>query len=236
MRLRSRVWPILAFLGLCSSPFTTRADQVLVSNLLPDGVVSSNPFSPIVVDPTDTWAQEFSSGVSVNLSSIQASLGLLNPGNNADFSLTASLYQVSKVGDTPDLGSLVATLSQVGSISNTGYTNVEFDPSGTVALDASKFYWFVLSGTSGDGSGGVSWQFSDQPNPLAGPGTLPNYGFESGTPPSPPWAIFPPTTDPSTFPFLIQVNGVVPEPSSMILGCIGFSAVLLARRWTLRSR
>lgn len=101
MRLRSRVWPILAFLGLCSSPFTTRADQVLVSNLLPDGVVSSNPFSPIVVDPTDTWAQEFSSGVSVNLSSIQASLGLLNPGNNADFSLTASLYQVSKSGTLP---------------------------------------------------------------------------------------------------------------------------------------
>ena len=237
MRLRSRVWPILAFLGLCSSPFTARADQVLVSNLLPDGVVSSNPFSPIVVDAASTWAQEFTSGVSVNLSSIQASLGLLNPGNNGDFSLTASLYQVSNVGDAPNLGTLLGTLSQVGPISTTGFSNVEFDPSGTVALDASRFYWFVLSGSSGDGSGGVSWQFSEQANPVAGLGTLPNYGFETVPPPSPPslpWSIFPPTTDPATFPFLIQVNGAggsVPEPSSMILGCIGFSAVLLARRW-----
>ncbi len=232
MRLRSRVWPVLAFLAICSSPFAARADQVLVSNLLPDGVVSTNPFSPIVVDPQDTWAQEFTSGVSVNLSSIQASLGLLNPGNKGDFSVTASLYQVSSVGDTPNLGTLVGTLSEVGPISTTGFSNVAFDPSGTVALDASKFYWFVLSGTSSDGSGGVSWQFSEQANPLAGPGTLPNYGLETGSPPSPPWSAFPPNpNDPSSFPFLIQVNGAVPEPNSMILGCIGFSAVLLARRW-----
>jgi len=203
---------------------------VLVSNLLPDGVVSSNPFSPVVVDPADTWAQEFTSGVSVNLSSIQASLGQLNSGSNGDFSVTAQLYQVSSAGDSPDQGTLVATLNQVGAISTSGFTNVEFDPSGTVGLDASKFYWFVLSGASRDGSGGVSWQFSESPINLIGPGSLPNYAFESG---GPPWTIFPPTDSPASYPFLIQVNGgAVPEPGSLtlLLTAIALTAAYLFLR------
>ena len=229
MRWRCRVLPIIAFLGLSGSFSAAHANQVLVSNLLPDGVVSANPLSPSQIDTSDFWAQEFTSGVSTNLVSIQASLGMLIPGANGGFSITAQLVQVNNASDAPDMGSVLGTLSQVGSISTTGYTNVEFDPTSTVSLDSSKFYWIVLSGT-GDPTGSVQWQFANQPNNLIGPGTLPAYAlFDPGS-----WTVFP--VDPmnsATFPFLIGVVGegsAVPEPSSLILGCIGLSAAVFARR------
>jgi hypothetical protein len=235
MKWRCRVLAIIAFLGLWGSFDTARANQVLVSNLLPDGVVSGNPLSPSQIDTTDFWAQEFTSGVSTNLVSIQASLGLLNPGANGGFSVTAQLIQVNNASDAPDMGSVVAALSQVGSISTTGYTNVEFDPSGTVGLNSSKFYWFVLSG-SGDPTGSVQWQFSDSPANLIGPGTLPAYAVNDlGS-----WTVFPvDPSDSATYPFLIGVvgqGGTVPEPSSFVLGCIGFTGALFARRWMKKSR
>jgi hypothetical protein len=235
MRWSYRFLPIFAFLGLWGSFDTARADQVLVSTLLPDGVVSPNPLSPSQIDTSDFWAQEFTSGVSTNLVSIQASLGLLDPGANGGFSLTAQLIQVDNASDAPDMGSVVATLSQVGSISTTGFTNVEFDPSGTVGLSSSKFYWFVLSG-AGDPTGSVQWQFSNSPNNLIGPGTLPSYAlFDPGS-----WTVFPVNpANPSTYPFLIDVvgqGGTVPEPSSFALGCIGLTGALFARRWIKKSR
>ena len=140
MRWRCRVLPIIAFLGLSGSFSAAHANQVLVSNLLPDGVVSANPLSPSQIDTSDFWAQEFTSGVSTNLVSIQASLGMLIPGANGGFSITAQLVQVNNASDAPDMGSVLGTLSQVGSISTTGYTNVEFDPTSTVSLDSSKYY------------------------------------------------------------------------------------------------
>ena len=234
MRWLCRVLAIVAVLGISGSYCATAtASQVLVSNLLADGVVSANPNSPSQIDTADFWAQEFTSGVSSNLVSIQASLGLLNPGANGGFSVTAQLIEVNNATDAPDMGSVVANLSQVGSISTTGYTNVEFDPSGTAALNSSKFYWFVLSGT-GDPTGSVQWQVSDQPNNLIGPGTLPGYAlFDPGS-----WTVFPVNpNDPSTYPFLIGVNGLgVPEPGSWILGCMGFAGVAFARRRMMKRR
>ncbi len=226
------VLALIALLGHSACLSTACAGQVLVSNLLSDGVVSGNTFSPSVIDATDFWAQEFTSGASVNLASIQASLGQFNAGTNSDFVLTAQLIQVTNASDGPDMGSVVAALSQIGSISTTGFSNVEFDPTGTVSLDASKFYWFVLTGSSSDSTGGVSWQVANTPA-NSGPGSLPDYGFLS--PGNPPWSVHPiDPNDASTFPFLIGVTGqgsAVPEPASLILACIGFSGALFARRW-----
>ena len=111
-RWSHRVLPIIALLGVSGSFDTAHADQVLVSSLLADGVVSSNPISPSIIDSSDSWRREFTSGVSTNLVSIKASLGQLDPGNNGDFSLTAQLIQVSSASDNPAVGVLVATLSQ----------------------------------------------------------------------------------------------------------------------------
>ena len=191
-----------------------------------------NPFSPSVIDSQDSSAQQFTSGISTDLVSITVSLGQLNSGNNGDFALTARLIEVMNAGDAPDMGSVVATLSQIGSIPTSGFSNVEFDPSGSVSLDASKFYWFALTGASSDPTGGVSWQFSDTTT-TSGPGTLPAYGFDV---PGQAWSLFPVNPrDESTYPFLIEVIGQgpsVPEPSSLILGCIGLSAALFGRAWT----
>ncbi len=228
MKWRARVWPIIAFWGLATSPFTAHASQVLVGNL--DQPVSS--FSPSIIDPADTWAQEFTTGTSANLQSIIASLGNINLGNNGDFTLTAQLFSVTSAITPPDptMGAtLLDTLTLNGgmaSIPTSGFGNVEFDPSVTIGLVSTQYYWFVLSGSSSDGSGSVQWQFTDSTS-HSGPGTLPNYGF---LPTAPPWLVL------GGSPFLIQVNGAsIPEPSSMILGCIGISTVLFAGRWS-RSR
>ena len=215
---RSRI--LIAVLGLALCPLSTRASQVIVGNLdqLPDPVAS-----PSVIDPSDFWAQEFTSGVAATLQSIDASLGNFSAGNNGDFVLTAQVFQVSGAMDTPDQGALIATLTQNGVIPTSGYANVEFDASPSVALSPNSFYWFVLSATSSDGSGLVDWQFTDTTS-VIGPGSLSNAAVMSpGIPP--PWTVFPGA------PFLMQVNGsfaAVPEPSSLVLGCAGFSALLLA--------
>ncbi len=224
MKWRCRLLPLIAVMGFWASPFTARAGEVLVSNL--DQVPSA--FSPSIIDTADFWAQQFTSGVPSDLVSIKANLGELHSGNNGDFALTARLFEVGSASSTPDLGSLVATFSQVGLIPTGAgnFANVEFDPTGTVSLDQNKFYWFVLSGSSSDGTGAVSWQFTDS-TIHSGPGTLPNYAFFSagGT-----W-----TASPGS-PFLIGVQGSVPEPSSLILGCVGFSAVVFAVRRRMRVR
>ncbi len=62
MSRKSCVLALIALLAHSACPYTASADPVLVSNLLPDGVVSGNFFSPSVVDATDSWAQEFTSG------------------------------------------------------------------------------------------------------------------------------------------------------------------------------
>jgi hypothetical protein len=226
MRLDFRVKTLIALTGLLLCPLSARASQVIVGNL--NQTVSSN--SPSVIDPSDFWAQEFTSGVAATLQSVDASLGNFAQAGSGDFALTAQLFQVSSASNTPDMGSLVATLTQNGAIPTAGYANVEFDAAPSVLLNPNAFYWFVLSASSGDGSGLVDWQFTDSPSNM-GPGSLPNVASMSTFFPNPPWSLFPAET-----PFLVQVNGefaAVPEPSSLILGCAGFSAVLFA---TSRSR
>jgi hypothetical protein len=220
MRFDFHAATLIVFLVLGSFPLSAPASQVIVGNLSqpPDPIAS-----PSVIDPFDFWAQEFTSGVAATLLSIDASLGNFRAGNNGDFALTAQLYQVSSASNTPDQGTLIATLTQNGVIPTSGFANVEFDASPSVALSQTMFYWFVLSATSSDNSGQVGWQFTDTTS-VIGPGSLSNAAVMS---PGilPPWTVFPGA------PFLMQVNGSfasVPEPSSLILGCAGFSAVLLA--------
>jgi hypothetical protein len=221
MRFCFRVRILIVVLGLGLCPLSARASQVIVGNLsaTPDPVAS-----PSVIDPFDFWAQEFTSGVAATLQSVDASLGNFSAGNNGDLVLTAQLYQVSSPMNTPDQGTLIATLTQNGVIPTSGYANVEFDASPSVALSPNLSYWFVLSATSSDHSGQVDWQFTDTTS-VTGPGSLTNAAVMS---PGilPPWTVFPGA------PFLMQVNGsfaaAVPEPSSLMLGCAGFSAVLLA--------
>jgi hypothetical protein len=64
----------------------------------------------------------------------------------------------------------------------------------------------------------VSWQCTDSTT-TSGPGSLANYALFDGEA----W------TEGAGSPFLIEVEGV-PEPGSLILGGIGFSAVFLAAR------
>jgi hypothetical protein len=223
MRSSYRLLSIVALLGFWACPFTARAGQVLVSNL--DQPVSG--LSPSTIDPGDFWAQQFTSGVAATLTSITTSLGEFDSGNNQNFKLTAQLFQVTSISNTPDQGSLVAGFTQVGSIptGDGNFANVEFDPTHSVSLDPSKFYYFVLSGSSSDGSGAVQWQFTDS-TASSGPGTLPNYAFFDGTS----WSQF------GGSPFLIEVQGAaVPEPSSLILGCVGLSAVVFAARRRMRA-
>jgi hypothetical protein len=217
---------MIAFMGLSAFPFSVRAGQVIVSNLAQDG--NPGQFSPSQIDPSDFWAQEFTTGGSFTLLNVFADLGNLNTGNNGDFTVTAQLISVASAGDTPDQGTVVANFANnTVSIPTSSFSNVEFDPtSSTVSLNASSFYWFVLSGSSGDGSGSVQWQFTDS-SALTGSGSLPN--FASITTVAPPfgWIL-----GNGLSPFLIEVNGVggaVPEPSSLVMGCVGLAAVLFAR-------
>jgi hypothetical protein len=220
IRLGFRVRLLIALMGLALSPLSARASQVIVGNINqpPDPLLS-----PSVIDPSDFWAQEFTSGVSATLQSIDASLGNFSQAGSGDFVLTAQLFAVSSEANTPDTGTLVATLTQNGAIPTSGYANVEFDAASSVVLNPNAFYWFVLSATSGDGSGQVDWQFTNT-TASNGPGSLFDSAVMSpGVPP--PWTVFPGE------PFLMQVNGTlaaVPEPSSLVMGCAGFSAVLLA--------
>jgi PEP-CTERM motif len=219
--MRLRIWSMIAVVGLSAYPLTARAGEVIVSNLNqpPDSSTSQ-------IDPTFTWAQEFTTGGSFNLQSIVASLGDLNPGNNGDFTVTAQLFSVMVGTTTPDQGTLLTSFTENGAIPTTGFSKVEFDPTNTVSLNASSFYWFVLSGSSSDGSGSVQWQFANTFD-HTGPGAFAFIANQTGGN----WTLL---TDPTTATaFLIQVIGIggaVPEPSSLVLGCMGFAAALFAGR------
>ena len=210
----------MAFVSAFAFPLGARAGGIIVGNLdqPPDPNTSQ-------IDPTFTWAQEFTAGGPFTLQNIIVSLGELYTGNNGDFAVTAQLVSVTSETTTPDLGTVVASFNQNGIIPTIGFSNVEFDPTSTVKFSASNFYWFVLSGSSSDQSGSVQWQYADTFN-STGPGSLPNIANTftgSGG-----WTVLNET------PFLIQVDAV-PEPSSLALGCIGLVAVAFARRRMMKS-
>jgi hypothetical protein len=211
---------MIAVVGLSAYPVNARAGQVIVTNMgqTPDSQTSQ-------VDPSFTWAQEFTTGGSYNLLNVLTSLGQFISGNNGDFTVTAQLFTVTNETSTPNEGTLLTSFTQVGNISTSGFSSVEFDPTTAVSLSASSFYWFVLSGSSSDRSGSVQWQFADTFDTTGGTGSLPNVANETGGA----WTTF----NPPETPFLITVNavgGAVPEPSSLVMGCAGFAAALFARR------
>jgi hypothetical protein len=229
MRRLCRASAIIAVLAVSGFIRAARGDEVLVSNL----DQSPGGLSPSQIDTTDSWAQEFTSGISSPLAFIKASLGELDPGTNGDFTLTAQLFSVTTAGNTPDQGTLVGTLAQNGPIptGSGNFANVEFDPTTTTNLDKNLFYWLVLSGQSGDGSGAAQWQFTDSTT-VHGPGTLPDFAFSNDGGMS--WT---PGPGGGVSPFLVEVDGsAVPEPSSLILWCMSFPAAMIARRWAMKRR
>ena len=222
MRLRIRLLPIIALLGLFASPLTAEAAQVLVGNLdQPPYVVGTEFLGGVFA------AQEFTTGVSANLTSIVTSLGFLEMGAGETFPFIAELISVPAIGDTPDMGTVVDTLTLKGGLSSIpflDFANVEFDPTKTDSLSSSLFYYFVLGQPdSTDIGGSFMWNYTLSTT-VDGTGTLPNTVAALG-------GVSSPWTQTPGAPFLIQINGAaVPEPSSWILGCMGFLAVVLAGR------
>ena len=151
---------------------------------------------------------------------------------DGDFPIVAQLISVTAIGDTPDMGTVVDTLTLNGGLSSipcSGFANVEFDPTKTDTLSSSLFYYFVLGQPGGPSLGSFYWNYTLSTT-VDGTGTLPGtastLGSESG-----PWTQVPGA------PSLIQINGAaVPEPSSWILGSMGFLAVVLAGRSLKRRR
>jgi hypothetical protein len=227
MSAKSRVLSSLAVLIICAQPVTVRGGQVLVSNL---GNLPADT-SPVSVTTSTFYAQQFQSGVAASLDRIIAQLGDLTTGSNGDFALSASLVAVSSPSLFPDAGTVVTTLDLNPATpipppnpdGSNAFANVEFDPSNPVSLSPSQFYWFVLTGASSDGSGQVDWQFTNDSS-FTGPGSLAATHARNDLPG--PWF-----TD-TGGPLMIQVEGTpaVPEPTSWVLGTIGFSSVLLASR------
>ena len=229
MRWRTRLWPALAFLALLAYPLTANAGSVvLVDNLYE----LSNPgnLASAAASPSgfySTLGQEFTVNTSATLQNIIVNLGNLYLGNSGDMVITAQLYSVPSASTPPDVtmgATLIDTLTLNPStpIPTSGFSNVEYDPMGTDVLSPGTNYWFTITATSasGDTSGMVSWQYTLD-NSYSGPGSLPNYATYDGG-----WSVG------SGSPNLIQVNGIqsVPEPSSWILGGIGFSTMVLAGR------
>jgi hypothetical protein len=219
---------LLAIAFFCGQTLVARGGVILVSNL------SNTPAdtSPVSVTTSTSYAQQFQSGVPASLARIVASLGDLDPGANGDFTLSASLIAVSSPSIFPDDGILVTTLNLNPATpipppnpdGSNAFANVEFDPTSLVSLNPSQFYWFVLAGSSSDGTGQVDWQFTNDPG-FSGPGSLASTHGRQDLPG--PWF-----TD-TGGPLLVEVEGTpaVPEPSSLLLGSIGFSTLLLASRF-----
>jgi hypothetical protein len=211
IRLRPRTLFVFALLGFMTSPLAVRGGTI-VSNLAePPGAVS-----PVVVTNDTFWAQQFTSGVPSVLTEIITQLGNFDSGNSGDFALAAALYSTPSAGTLPDGSNLVTTFTfDQNSIPVTGFANVAFSPVGSVGLDPSLYYWFVLTGSSSDDTGGVDWQFTESSS-STGPGSLTGVGrFDTPGP----WGLN------DSGPFLIEVQGLlpVPEPASWVLGLAGLT-------------
>jgi hypothetical protein len=246
MKWKDHVLPFLAMLGImaCSA---ARAEDVLVGNL-DQGVppLAGGPFydvilSPVAGDPLSgfTAAQEFTPGLAgETLTRVFVSLGGYDVGDGT-FTLSAQLFANDPSTNLPT-GALLTTFTfnpatipppPPGADLPT-FANVELDPTSTVSLDPTKGYWVVLSGSSDDGSGSTYWQWTTS-NVHSGPGDLPHFANYSGGQWNGP---FPAPGLPNE-PYMIQVNGLaaVPEPTSWVLGSVGFATMLVASRWS-RSR
>jgi hypothetical protein len=216
---------------------SARAGSLVVSNLGQPaaGADTIMPYDPSIGQFGFTAAQEFNTGsAATSLDRIFANIGDYYSGTNGDFQLTATLLAdsgttPSSTPGTPTGPPLVSFTFNVASIPTSGFANVEFDPVGTFNLAASTNYWFVLSGSSpSDGTGSVDWNWTNSTT-TSGPGSLPQYNnsYDGGTTWNGPF---------SGSPYLIQVNGIVPEPASWVLGSMGFATVLGLARWSRACR
>jgi hypothetical protein len=216
MILSRRVFLGLALAFLASAAGAS-AGEILVGNL--DQPPVTDPGYLIYIDGTNFPAQQFTTaGWDVELTSIVASLGDLDPGTGGDFSVEGRLY--SDNGTQP--GSLLATFLPV-TLPTSGYAGVEFLLSSPLALAANTSYWFELRGSSSDGTGSIYWQYTLSTD-RTGPGTLPNSGITYADPSNPGWQGSAPNE-----PFLIQIS-VVPEPSALTLAAIALGVSALAAR------
>jgi hypothetical protein len=229
--MRSKSWflRMLVLSGVVALQ-SARADTIVVGNLdqTPQDSDLIVPYDPSIAFSGLTRAQEFNTAtVAMPLERIFANIGNLDTGTNGDFQLTATLLADSS--GTPTGSPLVTFTFNASSIPTSGFANVEFDPVGTFNLAANTNYWFVLSGSSSDFSGSASWNYTDSTT-TTGPGSLPNFNYsvDGGTTWNGPF---------SGSPYLIEVDGAVPEPTGWVLASIGFAAVLgLARRSHARHR
>jgi len=239
MRLKPCAFCLIILLGLSATPFAVLAGTVTVVGNLDEGSGSSQTIVPLATNAPGSspyWiSQEFGTGATggtITLTQIFASLGLFQPSNNNDFTLTAELDSNAS-GNLP--GTKIADLTQNGSFGVSSFNNVEFDAVGTVTLNANTSYWFTLEAFSSDGSGSVDWQYANTITPSSGTGSLSYYASSTD---GLTWSSIP-VSAPYNTPFLIQVNGstAVPEPATWLLGTIGLSTMLVvSRQWRMRRR
>ena len=225
MRFRLHLLTTIVLLGLTSVPLGARgADLVIVSNLnephsLYDTIL---PFTT-GGSPGFAAAQEFKTGPNdYKLAQILVNLGNLDPGNNNEFTLSATLRADNN--DVPSSVVLTEFSYDTKSIPTSGFANVAFNPASLLSLTSGTNYWFVLSSSSASGS--VGWSFANTTG-SSGPGTLPL--FNNSTDGGATWHVPSFTPAPGAGPYLIQVNAV-PEPTSYVLGIIGFGGVFLVTR------
>jgi hypothetical protein len=218
MRFCLRVVTVIAVFGLAACPLSARAGTL---PFIAGDLGSSNDGS-YEVTPLTAWAQEFTTPTAVSFQSAYALLGNFDAGG-FNFQLGATLVSTA-AGDNPDnpIQTWTMTLNPMTAIPTlgNGFATVEYDLPTAITLSSSLAYWFILTGSAGQNngnSGGVDWAWSNNPNVV---GSLP--ATDSNNPTN--W-----TTNYSPgFPFAFQAGGAIPEPGSMILGGVGFSAVLLA--------
>lgn len=225
---------LMTLLGLLATPVAVQAGTVAVVGNLDQGSGLSQTITPLNSANPYWISQQFNTGAlggTLDLSSIVVSLGLYQPANNNDFTLTAELDSNAS-GNIP--GTKIADLTLNGTY-GTSFSNVEFDAVGTVALSANTSYWFTLEAFSSDGSGSVDWQYATTTTPTIGTGSFSYYAssLDGLT-----WSNIP-VSAPYNTPYLIQVNAAaaVPEPASWLLATLGLSTMaLVCRQSRIRRR
>ncbi len=221
MRSRSCVLTIVALCAIAAS-HAARAGTLVVTNLdqpvaFADQIVPNDPaIGQFGFEP----AQQFNTGpTATSLDRIFVNIGDYTAGTGS-FQLAATLQADSS--GIP--GAVLDTFTfSVASIPTSGFTNVEFDPVSPFTLAANTNYWFVLAGSSSDGTGSVSWNWTFSTT-TQGPGSLGLFtnSYDGGATWNGPY---------SGSPYLIQVNSV-PEPAGWVLGGTGFAAILGLARWS----
>jgi hypothetical protein len=235
MRQRSAISSGLAILAILSASATVHAGNLVVSNLdqgAQDSVQVLPYFSQFSVVPGETVAQQFQTGPTqtTTLDGVFVSLGYLDPGTNGTFDITARL--VADQNNLPT-GSVLTTFTHTGVLTS-GFGVVRFDPTSAVTLQPGTKYWVILGGTytnptAFDDWGSVSIQYTYSTG-HTGPGEFGFYNdsYNGGSS----WNLNPTLGEGLNEPFLMSIN--VPEPSSLVLGTIGLSCILLVspKRWS----